>query len=72
MIKGHGDDIYAYPHISANFSSNVFGGLSHEGLKEYLMEKMDCIRNYPEPEAFSLEQELADRYQTDVEGIWPF
>ncbi|WP_018711068.1 threonine-phosphate decarboxylase [Phocaeicola barnesiae] len=69
MIKGHGDDIYAYPHISANFSSNVFGGLSHEGLKEYLMEKMDCIRNYPEPEAFSLEQELADRYQTDVEGI---
>ena len=69
MIKGHGDDIYAYPHISANFSSNVSGGLSHEGLKEYLMEKMDCIRNYPEPEASSLEQELAERYLVDKEGI---
>lgn len=69
MIKGHGDDIYAYPHISANFSSNVFGGLSHEGLKEFLFGKMDCIRNYPEPEAFSLEEELAERYQADKEGI---
>jgi threonine-phosphate decarboxylase len=69
MIKGHGDDIYEYPHVSANFSSNVYGGLSHEGLKEFLMKKIDCIRNYPEPEAVSLERELAERYQADAEGI---
>ena len=50
MINGHGDDIYAYPGITSNFSSNVPGGVNHDGLNRYLYENLSCIRSYPEPE----------------------
>lgn len=59
MINGHGDDIYAYPNIISNFSSNVPGGVNHDGLNRYLCESLSCIRSYPEPEPRSLERELA-------------
>ena len=59
MISGHGDDIYGYPDIRMNFSSNICQHADHSRLKAYLMEQFDVIGNYPEPEACSLERALA-------------
>lgn len=62
MIDGHGDDAYKYGRkITANFSSNVYNRVDHDGLRDYLYRKMDNIRSYPEPEPYSLEKELALR-----------
>ena len=58
MIEGHGDDAYRYKHITHNFSSNIYAEMSHDALMRHLMNHTDCIRNYPEPESFALEQEL--------------
>lgn len=59
MIKGHGDDIYQYPEIHLNFSSNVFYGYDHSGLQQHLAKRMSCIDNYPEPDNHSFEAFLA-------------
>lgn len=57
MIKGHGDDIFQYRNgIRMNFSSNVYGKVSHDGLNAYLCDMISCIRSYPEPEPYSLEK----------------
>lgn len=62
MITGHGDDAYKYGRkITINFSSNVYNHISHNGLRDYLYDRMDCIRNYPEPEPYTLEKALACR-----------
>lgn len=60
MINGHGDDIYQYPDIRINFSSNVYNGFSHEGLLAWLARRMErSITNYPEPAPLSLERTIA-------------
>lgn len=69
MINGHGDDIYAYPGITSNFSSNVPGGVNHDGLNRYLYENLSCIRSYPEPEPRSLERELASFHGVMPENV---
>ena len=47
MIKGHGDDIFQYRNgIRMNFSSNVYGSVSHDGLNAYLCSVISCIRSY--------------------------
>lgn len=60
MINGHGDDIYNYPNVRINFSSNIYAGFSHQGLYEHLNESMHLITNYPEPLPLSLEKILAE------------
>lgn len=59
MIQGHGDDIYKYKGIRANFSSNVYNHFCHEGLFCYLSEKLDNVVSYPEPTPAHLEGALA-------------
>lgn len=59
MIQGHGDDIYKYKGILANFSSNVYNHFCHEGLFCYLSEKLDNVVSYPEPAPAHLEGALA-------------
>jgi len=59
MIKGHGDDLYKYPNIRLNFSSNVYTKFNHEGLFYYLAQRLDDVVSYPEPAPESLERELA-------------
>ena len=65
MIDGHGDDGYKYARIRANFSSNVYGGMDHTAFYAWLGRRMGCVRSYPEPEPYSLERELAARYDVD-------
>lgn len=59
MIDGHGDDIYKYGDIRFNFSSNVYGHFSHDGLFAWLAGRLDGIRNYPEPEPRTAECAVA-------------
>ena len=65
MIEGHGDDLYQYGRIIANFSSNVYNAVNHDTLYEHLTECLGSIRSYPEPEPFSLEHEIALSYGID-------
>lgn len=66
MLIGHGDDAYQYTHIESDFSSNICAGRSHQLLMGYLALHSELLGHYPEPEAWSLEQLIAER-----EGISP-
>lgn len=61
MIEGHGDDIYKYGRLKANFSSNVWSGKKRDDLWAHLQTCRRLIENYPEPRAYSLEAELAEK-----------
>ncbi|MBR1542302.1 MAG: pyridoxal phosphate-dependent class II aminotransferase [Bacteroidaceae bacterium] len=70
MIEGHGDDSYRYGRkIEMNFSSNIYSHADLSGLQTYLREKMGVISSYPEPEAFALEQQLAERHHINREEV---
>lgn len=70
MIKGHGDDAYQYAcPITSNFSSNVYGRVDLNGLKEHLRNRIDQIGSYPEPEPYTLEARLAKRYQLQANEV---
>lgn len=59
MIEGHGDDLYKYSNIVANFSSNVYNSVNHDALYKHLSNHLQNIRSYPEPEPYSLEHTIA-------------
>ncbi|MBO6078604.1 MAG: pyridoxal phosphate-dependent class II aminotransferase [Bacteroidaceae bacterium] len=54
MIKGHGDDIFSYPGIKLNFSSNIVCRKDLDALYRHLSTVMPQICSYPEPDALSL------------------
>lgn len=59
MINGHGDDIYKYSNVKANFSSNVYNHFDYSGLFLYLSDKFSVVKSYPEPEPMTLESVIA-------------
>ena len=68
MIEGHGDDSYRYDHpIVMNFSSNIYSHADLSGL--YAHDRMGVIGNYPEPEAHTLENKLADIHHIDKDSV---
>lgn len=69
MIKGHGDDIYHYKGIKANFSSNVSAGGTHDSLLSYLKGEMDALEHYPEPCAETLTETLANTHQLKPDQV---
>ncbi len=69
MIKGHGDDLYKYPGIRLNFSSNVYTKFDHEGLFYHLAQRLDNVVSYPEPAPESLERELAASIGISAENV---
>lgn len=67
MINGHGDDIYQYNGIKSDFSSNICQNpAASQAVMDYLSRRPELLMHYPEPEAWSLEQMIAER-----EGIKP-
>jgi threonine-phosphate decarboxylase len=60
MIEGHGDDLYRYSNITANFSSNVYNEVEHAPLWKHLKERMECMVSYPEPQPYTLEGAIAE------------
>lgn len=69
MIKGHGDDAYNYQDIRSDFSSNICAGKSHQALMGFLAMHPEFISHYPEPEAWSLEQMIAEQEALEPENI---
>ena len=69
MREGHGDDAYKYPHITSNFSSNVYDSVPHDGLFAHLAAQLPAITHYPEPEPFSLEKALAAKLRLEAEEV---
>ena len=63
MIEGHGDDSYKFERpITANFSSNVYNRVDLSGLQAHLCSCISGISSYPEPEPYTLEGRLAEKY----------
>ena len=60
MIQGHGDDLYRYPDIRVNFSSNVYNHFDHQGLYAHLAGRLSSIESYPEPTSSRLEARIAE------------
>ena len=69
MINGHGDDAYQYADIRSDFSSNICPHTSHQQLMDYLFSHPEWIEHYPEPEAFSLEKQIAEYHQIDPQQV---
>ena len=62
MINGHGDDAYKYEGIKSDFSSNICPHANHQSLMTHLLSRPELLSHYPEPEAWSLEQMIAERH----------
>jgi threonine-phosphate decarboxylase len=58
MINGHGDEYVG--ELEANFSSNVWYGADNSALCKHLYSQMYTIERYPDTEASSLKQLLAE------------
>ena len=59
MINGHGDE--SVGELEANFSSNVWYGADNSALYKHLYSQMYTIERYPDTEAGSLKQLLAEK-----------
>lgn len=61
MIEGHGDDAYKYQGIKSDFSSNICAHGGHLALMNHLAAHPELTSHYPEPEAWTLEQMIAEK-----------
>jgi threonine-phosphate decarboxylase len=61
MIHGHGDDIQT--ELIANFSSNVWYDADNADLYQHLSASLPDIYRYPEADAHSLKQLLAEQHE---------
>ena len=70
MITGHGDDIYSQSNeIKYNFSSNMYSRQNHAALQSHLCASIHTIHSYPEPDAHSLVQLLAEKHQIESSHV---
>lgn len=70
MLFGHGDDYYQSTRaIFSNFSSNVWHGADLSGIREHLYCRFDRLTCYPEPDAASLKQLLAQHYGVETSQL---
>ena len=69
MLEGHGDDIWKYRDIRANFSSNVLYGPLDAGLQTYLQERIAMVTHYPEVDARTLQATAASAYEVGTDQV---
>lgn len=70
MTEGHGDDIFRYGNkIRYNFSTNVYQNVDHRNLIRHIANLGDIFRNYPEPEAKSVEAILSKGLGINKENV---
>jgi threonine-phosphate decarboxylase len=70
MIEGHGNNIYKYKGKRiADFSSNVVSGGISPGLEKHLIQNINTISNYPEPDARSLQEIIAKHHKVELNNI---
>ena len=62
MLFGHGDDFYqAKTKVRINYSSNVWYGANTAALQKHLADSMQILERYPEPDAGSLRELIAEK-----------
>lgn len=69
MLKGHGDDIHEGIDIKANFSTNIYYKSNNSWLKNFLQDNWEILSSYPEPDAFSLKEALADYHSLKTDNF---
>jgi threonine-phosphate decarboxylase len=69
MLEGHGDDIWKYRNIRANFSSNVLYGPLDAGLQKYLQERIAMVTHYPEVDARTVQATAASAYEVGTDQV---
>ncbi len=70
MLHGHGDDIYHQKHkIKANFSSNVPQLQNIPVLQHFWAQKLSMLTSYPEANASSFVNLLANKYGIEPSQI---
>ncbi len=69
MIHGHGNDLYKYNNIIADFSSNIWYKGFSAGLSEYLKNNINRITHYPEPDAKKLAVKIAKLHNISEHNI---
>ncbi|MCR5270484.1 MAG: aminotransferase class I/II-fold pyridoxal phosphate-dependent enzyme [Prevotella sp.] len=69
MIQGHGDDAFRYKDIRMNFSSNIYAHADLSDLQTFLSEHISVISQYPEPDASSLAEVIAQKYHVPVDTV---
>ena len=70
MLYGHGDDLYnSKSEVKVNFSSNVWHGANLEDLRAHLYERFCSLTHYPEPDAASLRNLLAQLHHVDEQNV---
>jgi threonine-phosphate decarboxylase len=70
MIDGHGDDRYRYDDlVQMNFSSTIYQHADHSALKEYLMDHINVLTNYPESQPRQLEKLIAKQLGITPESV---
>lgn len=69
MIHGHGNNTNQYPNLVADFSSNVWYKGTSEELITVLSKNIDNIGNYPEPDAYSLKNKIAEYFNLKDDNV---
>lgn len=70
MIIGHGDDVYRTNRtIVANFSTNVWYGANMDIIREVILQQIDKINHYPEPDARSLVEAIAAHHHVQSTNV---
>lgn len=70
MLFGHGDDYYHTPKkVRSNYSSNVWYGADTTSLQTHLYHAMQLLERYPEPDAGSLREMLANKNNLRRENV---
>ena len=70
MIQGHGDDIYKITgEIKANFSTNVWYETNTDLLQSVILQQMDKVLHYPEPDAGSFVEVVARHHGISSENV---
>lgn len=70
MVLANLNDAYKYSgQVRLDFSSNIYNHANLTWLKMYMAERMDCIRHYPEPEPFRLEEMIAEQLGVSNDSV---
>ena len=69
MTFGHGDDLYHYPGIQHNFSSNIYAHADLSLLYEHLSRRLQLIGSYPPPESTAVEVMLAEQHGISADSV---
>lgn len=71
MTYGHGDDVFRYgDRIKYNFSTNIHQNVDHSALIGHLASIGDIFKNYPEPEAESVEELIANILSINKDNVF--